>query len=170
MIIKAFPLKLELNWGEDAKLRKIKIELNLNFAEPLFILDKEEEKKFLKKFWLAFLEYWNFKAGFVDVEHHMELTEFEKQVLEETRKIPPGEVITYKELAERIGCPMGYRAVGRALARNPLPLVYPCHRVIATSGYGGYTGGLVLKYFLLLREKLKDNFFAYLSKFRQELS
>ena len=74
-------------------------------------------------------------------------------VLETLRGIAPyGHVVTYGELARRSGCPGGARAVGQAMARNPLPLVVPCHRVVAANGLGGYGGGLPLKRRLLALE------------------
>jgi methylated-DNA-[protein]-cysteine S-methyltransferase len=74
-------------------------------------------------------------------------------VLETLCEIAPyGHVVTYGELARRSGCPGGARAVGQAIARNPLPLVVPCHRVVAAGGLGGYGGGLPLKRRLLALE------------------
>jgi methylated-DNA-[protein]-cysteine S-methyltransferase len=74
-------------------------------------------------------------------------------VLETLRDLAPyGHVVTYGELARRSGCPGGARAVGQAMARNPLPLVVPCHRVVAAGGLGGYGGGLPLKRRLLALE------------------
>ncbi|MDW7732888.1 MAG: methylated-DNA--[protein]-cysteine S-methyltransferase [Methanolobus sp.] len=69
-----------------------------------------------------------------------ELTEFQQKVLIETRKIPYGETVTYAELACRIGKEGAARAVGTALARNPYPIVIPCHRVVSASGIGGFGG------------------------------
>jgi methylated-DNA-[protein]-cysteine S-methyltransferase len=65
---------------------------------------------------------------------------------------PYGKVITYGELARRSGCPGGARGVGQIMARNPLPLVVPCHRVVAAADLGGYGGGLALKRRLLRLE------------------
>ena len=77
----------------------------------------------------------------------------QRVVLETLRDIAPyGHVVTYGELARRSGCPGGARAVGQAMARNPLPLVVPCHRVVAAGGLGGYGGGLPLKRWLLALE------------------
>ena len=79
--------------------------------------------------------------------------EDERVVLETLRDIAPyGHVVTYGELARRSGCPGGARAVGQAMARNPLPVVVPCHRVVAAGGLGGYGGGLPLKRWLLALE------------------
>lgn len=69
------------------------------------------------------------------------ITPFQRRVLEETRKVPRGQVSTYAEIARRIGQPKAVRAVGQALRRNPVPIVVPCHRVIASDGsLGGYSG------------------------------
>jgi methylated-DNA-[protein]-cysteine S-methyltransferase len=69
------------------------------------------------------------------------ITPFQRRVLEETRKVPRGEVSTYAEIARRIGNPKAVRAVGQALRRNPVPIVVPCHRVISSDGsLGGYGG------------------------------
>jgi len=75
---------------------------------------------------------------------------FHAKVLRSLARIPYGRTATYGELAARVGRPRGARAVGQAMARNPVPLVVPCHRVIAGGGgLGGYGGGLELKRQLL---------------------
>ncbi|WMW26267.1 methylated-DNA--[protein]-cysteine S-methyltransferase [Methanolobus sediminis] len=68
------------------------------------------------------------------------LTQFQREVLEEVRKIPYGETITYQELASRVGRNGAARAVGSAVAKNPYPIIIPCHRVVASSGIGGFCG------------------------------
>ena len=83
------------------------------------------------------------------------LTEFQRQVLAATSQIPRGTVVTYLDIARKIGKPKAVRAVGQALGRNPVPIVIPCHRVIAANGsLGGYSGGggLVTKTRLLQLE------------------
>jgi methylated-DNA-[protein]-cysteine S-methyltransferase len=81
------------------------------------------------------------------------LTPFQQSVLQETRKIPYGSVITYGDIAGKIGNPGAFRAVGTALGCNPIPILIPCHRVVASGGkIGGFTGGLALKEKLLLIE------------------
>ncbi len=69
-------------------------------------------------------------------------------MLEATRKIGYGKTISYSELAKNIGC-NGARAVGGALGRNPIPIVIPCHRVVAKNGIGGYSAGADIKTGLL---------------------
>lgn len=81
-------------------------------------------------------------------------TDFQLQVLDELRKIPYGETISYGELAQRVGRPKASRAVGAANGRNPLPIIIPCHRVIgANGGLTGFGGGIERKVALLGLEK-----------------
>lgn len=80
---------------------------------------------------------------------------FQRRVLEQLRHIPRGEVRTYRDIAREIGQPGATRAVGTACARNPVPLIVPCHRVVRSDGgLGGYSlrGGVALKQRLLERE------------------
>jgi methylated-DNA-[protein]-cysteine S-methyltransferase len=73
-------------------------------------------------------------------------TPFQQRVLRSTARVPFGRVASYSDIARRIGRPGARRAVGTALGRNPIPIVIPCHRVIAGSGgIGGYMGGLDIK-------------------------
>ena len=68
-------------------------------------------------------------------------------------KIPFGNVMSYKQIAAKINNPQAYRAVGTANAKNTIPIIIPCHRVIANNGtLGGYGGGLKIKKFLLKME------------------
>ena len=83
-------------------------------------------------------------------------SDFQRSALRAVAAIPYGETRTYGEIAAQIGRPQAPRAVGRANATNPMPLVIPCHRVIGTDGklhgYGG-RGGLKTKQWLLDLEK-----------------
>jgi methylated-DNA-[protein]-cysteine S-methyltransferase len=80
-------------------------------------------------------------------------TEFQKRVWMELRRVRYGSVISYKELANRIGCKGGYQAVGRANATNPIPIVIPCHRIVGSDhSLVGYAAGLKTKEFLLRLE------------------
>ena len=80
-------------------------------------------------------------------------TPFQERVWAALRQIPVGETISYRQLAERVGKPTAFRAVGAANGQNPVSLVTPCHRVIAADGtLGGYGGGLDRKAWLLRHE------------------
>ncbi|MCL2064326.1 MAG: methylated-DNA--[protein]-cysteine S-methyltransferase [Candidatus Cloacimonetes bacterium] len=70
-------------------------------------------------------------------------TDFVKKVFERLNLINYGQTITYRELAEKIGNAKSARAVGNALRNNPLPLIYPCHRVVGVNGLGGFSGNHV---------------------------
>ena len=86
----------------------------------------------------------------LDLEH---ATPFQRQVWEATRSIPYGETRSYSWVAKCIGKPAAVRAVGQALGKNPLPIVVPCHRVIAADGdLRGFGGGLEMKRNLLRLE------------------
>ena len=81
------------------------------------------------------------------------LTHFQRLVLEATARVPYGEVVSYGSIAAAIGKPGSSRAVGNALGGNPVPILIPCHRIIASGGrIGGFTGGLRAKRRLLAVE------------------
>jgi methylated-DNA-[protein]-cysteine S-methyltransferase len=88
-------------------------------------------------------------------------TPFQQQVWLALRSIPPGTVVTYGALAETIGRPTAYRAVGMANSLNPVAIVLPCHRVIGVNDkLTGYAGGLERKQWLLQHEKVELAKFA----------
>jgi O-6-methylguanine DNA methyltransferase len=79
-------------------------------------------------------------------------TPFQVLVWKGLMQIPYGQVITYSDLANRIGKPNSARAVGNAVGANPIPIIVPCHRVISSSGLGGYSSGIEIKKKLLRLE------------------
>jgi methylated-DNA-[protein]-cysteine S-methyltransferase len=80
-------------------------------------------------------------------------TQFQRRVLRELSAVGFGELVTYGELAERVGLAQGARAVGGAVGSNPLPIFIPCHRVVAAGGgLGGFSGDLLWKERLLAHE------------------
>lgn len=82
-----------------------------------------------------------------------ECSPFQRKVLEAEWRIPRGMVSTYGRIARRVGVPGGARAVGRALARNPFPIIVPCHRAVRSDGgLGGFQGGTRMKRALLEME------------------
>ena len=90
-----------------------------------------------------------------DLPVELAVSPFERQVLDEVRRIPTGATRSYGEIARRIGRPNASRAVGNAVAHNPVPIVIPCHRVVPLhGGIGNYsaTGGPRTKRQLLTRE------------------
>jgi len=83
-------------------------------------------------------------------------TPFQRKVWKKLRTVPYGRTSSYQWLAQAINNPQACRAVGNANGRNPIPIIIPCHRIVASNGdLGGYTGGLTIKKFLLnLEQKL----------------
>lgn len=78
---------------------------------------------------------------------------YRRTVLEALSEVPYGHTVSYKDLAERTGNPGASRAVGTAMATNPIPIVVPCHRVLRSGGaLGGYGGGVATKVWLLRLE------------------
>ncbi|MBH0778126.1 methylated-DNA--[protein]-cysteine S-methyltransferase [Nocardia bovistercoris] len=89
----------------------------------------------------------------VDIE---DLPEFHRRVYEVTRAIDPGHTLSYGQVADRIGAPGAAQAVGQALGRNPIPLIIPCHRVLAADhALHGFSapGGITTKLRLLEIER-----------------
>ena len=79
-------------------------------------------------------------------------TPFQVLVWKGLMQIPYGQVISYNELANRIGRPNSARAVGNAVGANPIPIIVPCHRVVSSRGLGGYSSGIEIKKKLLRLE------------------
>lgn len=97
-------------------------------------------------------EYFAGERTDFDVPMELDGTAFQREVWTELTRIPYGETISYGELARRVGRPSAPRAVGQANGRNPIPVIVPCHRVLASNGIGGYGGGLKVKRALLAVE------------------
>tara|TARA_Y100001970_G_C14228659_1_gene857279 strand:+ start:2199 stop:2666 length:468 start_codon:yes stop_codon:yes gene_type:complete len=130
--------------GDDTNL----LELSLNGLKGLSRRGKSKEDRFkveIKQLNQYFLK----KRRTFSIKIHLEGTNFQKEVYKEMINIKYGKVLTYKDLAEKAGHPRAYRAVGSTCGANKIPIVIPCHRVISSSGLGGFGGGLRLKKFLL---------------------
>ena len=95
-------------------------------------------------------EYFRGKRKHFSIPLRTNLSIFQAAVLDEVLKIPYGEVISYQDLAIRVGKPGAARAVGSALGKNPIPIFIPCHRVIGSDGrLTGFVGGLDWKRYLI---------------------
>jgi len=95
-------------------------------------------------------EYFNGARRSFDIPMAMDGSSFQRQVWAHLLDIPFGTVVSYAQLAQRLGRTGAARAVGHANARNPIPIIVPCHRVIGSTGrLTGYGGGLPAKQFLL---------------------
>ncbi len=98
-------------------------------------------------------EFLDGKREIFDLPLDLRGTAFQVEVYREVAAVPYGEWRSYAEVARRLGRPKAFRAVGAANAVNPIPLVIPCHRVLASNGQlQGYAGGLALKARLLAME------------------
>jgi methylated-DNA-[protein]-cysteine S-methyltransferase len=86
------------------------------------------------------------------IDYQLEVPNFTKKVLDIVKEIEFGEVLTYGDIAKKLNT--SPRAVGMALKRNPLPLIIPCHRVVAKNSLGGYSYGVEKKKFILEMERL----------------
>ena len=96
------------------------------------------------------LEYLEGKPQYLDFPVIHLNSPFQEKVLKAERNIPYGETRSYGEVAEIVNNPRAVRAVGSANAENPLPLYFPCHRIISSNGsLGGYGGGFGVKKYLL---------------------
>ena len=136
--------------GQKYYLGKIKDELIENDKEEILV----KTKKWLDKYFLGE----NPKIS--DLEISLNGTSFEKVVWELLKKIPYGEVTTYKELSKKVAKKlkkekMSAQAVGGAIGHNPISIIIPCHRIVGTDGsLTGYAGGIDKKVKLLKHEKV----------------
>jgi methylated-DNA-[protein]-cysteine S-methyltransferase len=101
-------------------------------------------------------EYFAGRRRSFELPLELDGTDFQRSVWRGLAEIPYGETVSYAELAMMVGRPHAYRAVGQANGSNPVPIVLPCHRVVASGGgIGGYGGGLAMKRQLLALEGLQ---------------
>ena|GEM_PF-1988044 len=134
---------------------KDKIESSRFSLKPEFKPFFEEEKNLFVRRIAAGLEEYLLTGQFRSDEFQLNLgiyPPFFRRVYAELMKLPPGQTITYKELASRAGSPNAARAVGQAMMRNRHQLFIPCHRVVGARWIGGWSGIPGLKEFLLFLE------------------
>ena len=118
-------------------------------------INNENEKSIISKCKNQLEEYFNGERKNFELEiKFIKGTNFQKCVWSELCKINYGETLSYKQVAERIGKPNAYRAVGGANNKNPIAIIVPCHRVIGKNGaMVGYADGIDKKEFLLKLER-----------------
>ena len=130
------------------------IALKPTHKNQYFLIMKEVRVQ-LEQYFQGDLKYFNLKTDF-----HISL--FYKKALKAVGRIPYATTKSYKEIANNIGSPNGHRAVANANAKNLIPIVIPCHRVIKSNGeLGGYGGGSKLKKDLLKFERTNINLKAH---------
>ncbi len=122
----------------------------------------ETETPLLHNAFIQLIEYLDGKRRRFDLPLAPAGTEFQRRVWKQLLNIPYGRTYSYRELASASGNRNACRAVGRANGANPIPIIIPCHRVIAADGQtGGYSGGLNIKKKLLDIEKSNISYFEY---------
>ena len=121
----------------------------------------ENPPQFINDLCQLFVKYFQGeKVDFSRIEiSYLSESDFFKDVWNEIRKIPYGEVLTYQEVANLIGNPKSQQAIGKAMSKNPITIIIPCHRVIAKKAIGGFSShqGVQLKKKLLQLEGVKVN-------------
>lgn len=102
-------------------------------------------------------EYFAHQRQMFELPLRPEGTPFQEEVWQHLRQIPFGQTISYSTLAQRVGKPTAFRAVGAANGRNPISIIVPCHRVVGSTGkLTGYAGGLDRKHWLLHHEQAEQ--------------
>jgi len=125
--------------------------------DEYFEAEISEDKSALGRWGEVLLGFLEGRLRAIDLPLDICATAFQQRVWELLRTIPYGETLTYSEMARRLGAPRAARAVGRACASNPVPLVIPCHRAVrADGGLGGYRWGVERKQALLESERKKQ--------------
>jgi AraC family transcriptional regulator of adaptative response/methylated-DNA-[protein]-cysteine methyltransferase len=129
---------------------QVKAALRREYPSAEIVLDD----KGLQRWASAFLKYLQGQHSRLDLPLDIQGTAFQQRVWKELQRIPYGQTRSYSEIAQAIGQPKAVRAVARACAANPVPILIPCHRVIRKNGaLGGYSGGIARKRALLMLEE-----------------
>lgn len=132
--------------AQDGKLIEIALTDKAGEAEPDPATDRAAAQ---------LMEYFDGKRKEFSLETAPRGTPFQRAVWKKLAEVPFGRVVTYGDLAKAIDRPTACRAVANAVGKNRLLIVFPCHRVVAANGLGGFTGGLPIKRTLLRLERVK---------------
>ncbi|MBC2130790.1 bifunctional transcriptional activator/DNA repair enzyme AdaA [Listeria innocua] len=133
--------------GLETEIKKLRMRLNAAITPEKTVIIQQIEAELARYF----------NGELIDFKTPIRYigSDFQQSVWNELRRIPVGETISYKSLAEKLGRPTASRAVARANGANQLSIIVPCHRVINTNGaLGGYGGGLARKEWLIKHEKM----------------
>jgi len=150
--------KLMLLASED-KLLEIKFSSSTENAELSENVEENNELPIFLNTEAQLDEYFRGKRDSFSIPIVLNGTEFQQKVWKQLQSIPYGETISYQQLAKHVGDSKKARAVGNANGKNPIPIIVPCHRVIAKDGsLGGFGGGLPIKRYLLELEGIVLNF------------
>ena len=144
----------------DSPLGKLMLAGDENFLKMIEFLDQKKAKEPDKSWKYSesrfksesdeLIRYFEGELKKFSIKCYITGTAFQNKVLNELKTIPYGKTMSYSDVADRIGHPKAYRAVGSANGKNRLPIIFPCHRVISNNGdLGGFSGGLSIKRKLL---------------------
>lgn len=140
--------------GDNNFLRELHIEGDRYFTAVPESWIHKPDAAVLRQTRKELASYFDGKLSEFSVPHAFDGTDFQKQVWQALLRLPAGQTTTYAAIATLIGKPKAVRAVGTAVGRNPICIVVPCHRVLASSGgLGGYVAGLDRKSHLLKLEQ-----------------
>ena len=139
--------RIVFSWSEDGLLLEIRLPNTGSRSRPrghrpAAAPSAEKVQSWLEHWWTPFPGRWQQPGK----------TPFARKVYALVHQIPPGGTQSYGEVAAACGSPGASRAVGNCMARNPMPLIVPCHRVLSAAGMGGFGGGLDMKADLLAGE------------------
>ena len=132
--------------------RKSQRERHLKFLKLFSHLEVVKDQKKVNPYLNYLRDYFVGKRRKFDLPLDLDIncTRFQKKLYRYTSKIPYGTVVTYGELARQMGQPDAARAIGGGMGRNPIPIIIPCHRVVAAGGLlGGFGAGIKYKKILL---------------------
>lgn len=123
---------------------------------PLNKMEEDFHHPILLKAEAELYGYFLEKESSFNIPLNLKGTLFQKKVWQALLEIPYGKTCSYKDIAQKIGNPKAVRAVGTAIGKNPISIIIPCHRVIASNGgLGGFAGGIDRKKILLDLEKMR---------------
>lgn len=141
--------------ADSAGLRSIRFREDNFSSRPLLSDQKaggQNPRAVLKQAMTALDSFFEGKWQALSFPYQVSGTDFQKSVWRAISLIPYGEVASYSDIARMIGRPRAHRAVANACGANQLPILIPCHRVVAANGIGGYSSGLAIKRWLLNHE------------------
>jgi O-6-methylguanine DNA methyltransferase len=159
---------IELKWNSTHQLERIE----LGSGSPTLTESVQQSHSIIEKL----KEY--FETGYPlgevpwEIIDHSQWTGFQTSVYKAITFIPHGETRTYSWVAKKIGKPLAVRAVGQALRNNPIPILIPCHRVVAANSLGGFMGSKnpldnemqIKKFLLKLEEEYLSPVFSFLEQ------
>lgn len=137
------------------------LHLDTGEGKRQFVVDDEwcEDRSFFANTIDQINDYMSGKRQQFEVKLNPQGTRFQKRVWHQLTTIGYGELVSYKQIALAVGNPNGARAVGMANSKNPIPLLIPCHRVVAANGkLTGFAHGLVIKEKLIALERAQRSF------------